>query len=174
MEVFAKPCVGAIIERVVDGVPCILIQTRQKPDGDDTNGKLEIPAGKVREYECVYDTLRREVLEETGLRIVEIDGENEAMWVEVAGNCTLSFTPYCTTQNVCGAYSILLHTFLCRAEGEPLGATDETQNIHWMPKDVLRVMLAEHPEKFFFMHVCALKKYLQIEENACKKRGKMV
>ena len=162
MEVFAKPCAGAIIERVVEGVPCVLIQTRQKDDGDDTNGKLELPAGKVREYENIYDTLRREVREETGLRITHIKGEEDAVWVEVAGNRTLSFTPYCITQNVCGAYSILLHTFLCRAEGEPLTSTNETQNIRWMPVDILRTLLENHPEHFFFMHLCALRKYLKI------------
>ena len=162
MEIFAKPCVGAIIERNVNGVPCILIQTRQKEGGDDTNGKLEIPAGKVREYECVYDALRREVMEETGLTITEIAGEQEVKQVEVEGNRTVSFTPYCTTQNLCGAYSILLHTFLCRAEGEPLAATDETQSIGWMPVDMLHERLSEHPEDFFFMHVCALRSYLGI------------
>lgn len=162
MEVFAKPCVGAIIERVVDGVPCILMQTRQKEGGDDTNGKLEIPAGKVREYECVYDALRREVMEETGLTLTAIMGEPEAKPAEVAGNLTVSFTPYCTTQNLCGAYSILLHTFLCCAEGEPLTSTDETQNIGWMPIDLLRERLSEYPEDFFFMHVFALRKYLGI------------
>ena len=60
-EVFAKPCVGAIIEKNIYGEKCILLQTRRKPGGDDTNGKLEIPAGKIREYEGVFDALRREV-----------------------------------------------------------------------------------------------------------------
>ena len=163
MEVFAKPCVGAIIERVVDGVPCILLQTRQKADGDDTNGKLEIPAGKVREYECVYAALRREVMEETGLSVTEIVDEQLRKDVEVAGNHTVSFVPYCTTQNLCGAYSILLHTFVCRAEGEPLVATNETQNIGWTPIDAVRARLTAHPEDFFFMHVYALRRYLGIE-----------
>ena len=74
-EVFAKPCVGAIIEKNIDGIPHILLQTRQKPGGDETNGKLEIPAGKIREYEGIFDALRREVREETGLRITKISGE---------------------------------------------------------------------------------------------------
>ena len=80
--------------------------------------------------------------------------------VEVAGNHTVSFVPCCTTQNLCGAYSILLHTFVCRAEGEPLVATDEAQNIGWMPIDAVRERLSAHPEDFFFMHICALRAYL--------------
>ena len=65
-EVFAKPCVGAIIKKVVGNEPYILLQTRQKEDGNETNGMLEIPAGKIREYEDVFSALRREVWEETG------------------------------------------------------------------------------------------------------------
>ncbi|MEF2562499.1 MAG: hypothetical protein UI647_06930 [Negativibacillus sp.] len=48
-EVFAKPCVGAIIEKIIGNERHILIQTRQKEDGNETNGMLEIPAGKIRE-----------------------------------------------------------------------------------------------------------------------------
>ena len=115
----------------------------------------------MREYENVYAALRREVWEETGLRVTEIVGEASAMSSEVAGVRTVSFTPYCITQNLCGAYSILLHTFLCRAEGEPLDETDETQDIHWISKDALRARLWAHPEDFFFMHINALRKYLE-------------
>ncbi len=161
-EIFAKPCVGAIIERTVDGAPCILLQTRDKPGGGDTNGKWELPAGKVREYESVYDTLRREVWEETGLCVTEIEGENTLSHADVAGNRTIAFAPYCTTQNLCGAYSILLHTFVCRAQGEPLKETNETRDIGWVPVQTVRKRLEEQPDGFFFMHVLALKKYLNL------------
>lgn len=53
-EVFAKSCVGAIIEKVTDNGKYILVQTRQKKDGNETNGMIEIPAGKIREYEDVF------------------------------------------------------------------------------------------------------------------------
>ena len=158
-ERFAIPCVGAIIEREVDGVPCILLQTRDKPGGGDTNGKLELPAGKLREYEGVYDALRREVWEETGLRVTEIDGEAQAVEIDVEGVRTVAFSSFCTTQNLCGAYSIVLHTFVCRAEGEPLPCTEETRDIGWVPRQTVCELLQQHPESFFFMHVCALKKY---------------
>ena len=60
-EVFAKPCVGAMIVKTVENEEYILIQTRQKEGGNETNGMIEIPAGKIREYEDVFTTLRREV-----------------------------------------------------------------------------------------------------------------
>ena len=72
MEKFAIPCVAAIIEKIVNNEKYILIQTRQKEDGAETNGMLEIPAGKIREYENVFVALRREVKEETGLTITKI------------------------------------------------------------------------------------------------------
>ena len=76
MEKFAIPCVAAIIEKIINNEKYILIQTRQKEDGAETNGMLEIPAGKIREYENVFVALRREVKEETGLTITKILGED--------------------------------------------------------------------------------------------------
>ena len=76
MEKFAIPCVAAIIEKIVNNEKYILIQTRQKEDGAETNGMLEIPAGKIREYKNVFVALRREVKEETGLTITKILGED--------------------------------------------------------------------------------------------------
>lgn len=69
MEKFAIPCVAAIIEKIINNEKYILIQTRQKENGAETNGMLEVPAGKIREYENIFEALRREVREETGLTI---------------------------------------------------------------------------------------------------------
>lgn len=77
VEVFAKPAVSAIIEKVEFGERFVLLQRRQKDNGGETNGLFEIAGGKVREYENIYDALRREVWEETGLKITEISGEDK-------------------------------------------------------------------------------------------------
>jgi 8-oxo-dGTP pyrophosphatase MutT (NUDIX family) len=51
----------------------ILVQTRWKPDRDPLySGTLEIPAGGMHVYENVYDAVKREVLEETGLTSDEL------------------------------------------------------------------------------------------------------
>lgn len=161
-EVFAKSCVGAIIEKVTDNGKYILVQTRQKKDGNETNGMIEIPAGKIREYEDVFSTLRREVWEETGLKITKIYGEDSLVCTQTGDVTTISFNPYCVTQNLSGVYSIILNTFLCEVEGNLIEATNETENVHWEKVSEIERLLRENPEKIFFMHINALKKYLNI------------
>ena len=161
-EKFAKPCVAAIIEKTVDGEKYLLMQTRQKEEGASTNGLLEVPAGKIREYENIFLALRREVWEETGLHITKIYGEESCIINEVKDGITLSFTPYCITQNLSGAYSIILNTFLCEAKGELLQSSNESQNIHWEKINNVREKIQKEPDKIFFMHIHALKKYLEI------------
>ena len=161
-EIFAKPCVGALIEKTVDDEKYILIQTRQKEDGGETNGMIEIPAGKIREYEDIFSALRREVREETGLRITKIYGENDVVSNQVGDVTTISFEPYCVTQNLSGAYSIILNTFLCEAEGNLLDCKNETENVRWENVSEVKRLIKEEPEKIFFMHQNALKKYLHL------------
>lgn len=161
-EIFAIPCVGAIIEKVISNEKYILIQTRQKEDGNETNSMIEIPAGKIREYENIFLALRREVWEETGLKITQIYGEDSTVDTQTGNVSTLSFQPFCITQNLSGAYSIILNTFLCEAEGDSIKTTNETENVHWIRAVELRQMLNENPENIFFMHINALKKYFDM------------
>ena len=160
-ETFALPAGGAIIVKKVEDDEFILVQNRKKNSGDGTDGLLEIPAGKVREYENIFEALRREVWEETGLHIISIKGEEDSTFLDVEGNKTITFSPYCVTQNLSGAYSIILNTFLCEAEGELLERTNETENIRWMKRDTLKEIVENSPESIFLMHVNALRKYLK-------------
>ena len=159
-ETFAIPAVGAIIVKQVGNEEYILVQTREKNSCDGTDGLLEIPAGKIREYENIFEALKREVWEETGLHITKIYGEEESQFLDIDGNKTILFNPYCVTQNLSGAYSPILSTFLCEAEGELLEKTNETEDIRWMKRDELRMIVENNPEKIFLMHVNALRKYL--------------
>ena len=161
MEKFAIPCVAAIIEKIINNEKYILIQTRQKEDGAETNGMLEFPAGKIREYENIFVALRREVKEETGLTITKILGEDKQISNLIKGNEVISYSPYCITQNLSGAYFIILNTFLCEVEGELLTETNESQNIHWINIEEIRRFLKNNPEKIFLLHINALQKYLE-------------
>ena len=159
-ERFAIPAVGAIIVKEIEGEEYILVQNRKKNKGDGMDGLLEIPAGKVREYESIFEALRREVREETGLQIAKINEEADSRFLNVDGKETIAFLPYCVTQNLTEAYSIILSTFLCEADGEMLERTDETENIRWMRREELKGIVENHPERVFLMHVHALRKYL--------------
>lgn len=160
-ETFAIPCVGALIPRVVDSRPCLLLQERRKPDIGVEDGLLELPAGKLREYENVFDALRREVQEETGLNVTRIRGEGEGFGREVLGYDIRTVTPYCVTQNLSGGYSILLSTFICEVEGEPRAQEGETAAPRWIPLPELGQRLKHQPEAFYPLHLGALHKYLE-------------
>lgn len=125
------------------------------------NGLLEIPAGKIREYENIFEALRREVLEETGLCLTKIKGEKDSQFLDIDGNKTMIFSPYCVTQNLSGAYSIILITFLCKAKGKLLESTNETENIRWMERNELKKIVENTPDNIFLMHIHALRKYLK-------------
>ncbi len=74
-ERFQIPGVAGIIEKEEFNEIKILIQERVKSDAPKEKGLIEIPAGKIREFENIFDSLRREVFEETGLIVTEILGE---------------------------------------------------------------------------------------------------
>lgn len=160
-EVFAKPAAGAIIRRTINGTEHILIQERLKQSDTKDNGLIEIPAGKIREYENIFDGLRREVFEETGLRLVKIEGEEEAAASKCRGCTVISFNPFYSSQNLNGIYSIILQTFICEAEGEPFEKSDESVNIRWIPVEELKELLLTSEDRFFPMHINALKKYIK-------------
>ena len=159
MEVFLKPAVGAIIEKAEQGKRYLLIQERNKENGGIEHGMTEIPAGKIREYENIFDALRREVLEETGLRLTYIYGEECVVSSKINGYEHISFSPFCVTQNLGGGYSIILHTFLCRAAGDLQIKTNETVNVRWELAETVEAMLFENPQQFYPIHINALRKY---------------
>lgn len=160
MEIFAKPAVGAIIEKDINGVLHVLIQERYKANAIPENGLIEIPAGKVREYENVFDGLRREVWEETGLKLTKIQGEKETVICNCNGYKVISYNPFYSSQNLSGGYSIMLQTFICEATGDLLEQSDESVNIRWISVQKLKTLLEEKENAFYPMHINALKKYI--------------
>lgn len=59
-EKFMIPAVTAIVVKETDGVKYLLLQERWKNNPLE-DGLLEIPGGKISEYENIFDSLRREV-----------------------------------------------------------------------------------------------------------------
>ncbi|MBZ9689312.1 NUDIX domain-containing protein [Clostridium estertheticum] len=160
MEVFAKPGVGGIIIKSEKGIDYILIQERCKENGGAENGLIEIPAGKIREFESIFDCLRREILEETGLKVIEIIGEGKAVTFKANGYKVINYIPYACSQNIEGNYPIMVQTFICKAIGQVLDKTNETKNIRWVSIKELKEMLGNNENGFYPMHVATLKKFI--------------
>ncbi len=160
-EVFAKPAVGALIEKIENGKKYILIQRRQKEDDYNTNGMIEVVGGKIREYENIFTALKREVKEETGLNVTKIFGEEECVYQAVKDVEVINFNPFCVVQNLNGIYSLIVMIFICHAEGNLLANTDETTDIHWEELKVVEDILLNNPEKIFPMDILPLKKYIE-------------
>jgi len=160
MEEFAIPGVGAIITQEMNGETSILLQTRIRPNIPDQDGLLEIPAGKIQAFENIFDALRREVKEETGLDVTEILGENLSTIYEAQSYTVVNFTPFGCSQNLEGNYPIMTFTFVCRATGELLPLSEEASNFKWTSVPEIKKLLSASPEIFFAMHVDTLRKYV--------------
>ena len=129
MEKFSIPGVGGILEKKIEMKDHILIQERWKEDFADEMGLIEIPAGKIREFENIFDCLRREICEETGLEIVSIEGEAGCDIIEENGYKVLNYKPFSSSQNLLGDYPIMVQIFICNVKGELLKETNETKHI---------------------------------------------
>ena len=162
MEQFAIPGAGGIIEKEINGIKNILMQTRMKSDMPYENGLLEIPAGKIRAFENIFDTLKREIKEETGLDVVEILGENSSTIYEGNSYKVLNFMPFSCSQNLIGDYPIMVFVFICKVEGELLPFSDESQNYKWTPITEIKRIIENSPQSLYPMHVDTLRKYVYL------------
>lgn len=115
----------AIVEHDVGGISMILIQVRNKPY---EGGKwLELPGGRVEEFESLVSALKREVVEETGLEVTFIEGINTRLETRSADAKVECLAPFAVYQTLKGPVESMGVYFLCRAEGKLLGVGDETE-----------------------------------------------
>ncbi|TVY09230.1 NUDIX hydrolase [Paenibacillus cremeus] len=135
----------AIIERNHNGVLEILVQTRNKP-GEPP--KTELPGGRIEPYESLVAALVREVKEETGLNVVEMEGEDTR--IDTLGidssfevECIRPFGAY---QTLKGPFDSVGVYFRCKAEGELLKSGDDTKNPRWV--SVVELLMQDDPLQF--------------------------
>lgn len=163
-ERFSIPGVGGLIVKKIDNTEHILLQTRCKPDAPNEDGLLEIPAGKIRAFESIFDTLKREVKEETGLDVVEILGEDRLSVYKGNNYTVINFMPFSCSQNVEGNYPIMVFVFICQVTGELLAFSDESKNYKWTSISELKRILTESPQSLYPMHMDTLMKYIKANE----------
>ena len=156
------PVVSAIIERNGAEETEILIQTRWKPEKDPKySGTLEIPAGWIDRYENVFEALKREVLEETGLQVTKIKPDIKTETFSPRDDESFSFIPFCCQQQTRGGMPWIGFVFICEVEDkEPVPQGDEVRDIRWIKKSELKKMMAETPERFFTLQLGPLDYYL--------------
>ena len=158
---FPVPIVSAIVERQRQGVTEVLVQVRWKPDRDSVySGTFEIPAGGIELGESIYEALRREVFEETGLRVTGFRPEVRTATHSQNGDDVFAFVPFCCQQQLSGRTRVGF-VFVCTVEAaEPLPAPSEVGQIMWLPTTELARLLAEAPERIFPLQFPVLQFYL--------------
>ncbi len=160
-EQFAIPGVAGIIVKEEKGRKFVLIQQRCKEENNFSEGILEIPSGKIREFENIFECLRREVKEETGLTVTHIEGEDKSSELISKDYKVINYTPFACAQNVGKGYPIIVQVFICHAQGKLLEKSNESKDIHWVDLLGLSKMLQSTQYKFYSMHIDTLKRFIR-------------
>ncbi|WP_207204726.1 NUDIX hydrolase [Miniphocaeibacter massiliensis] len=160
IEKFSIPCAGAIIEKEINNNLYILMQERHKENKPQELGLLEIPAGKIRENENIFDCIKREIKEETGLNIVDVKGKENSSIYRNNGYEVIDFSPYHCTQNLIGNYPVILMVFICQTTGKLLSSSNESKNYKWISIAELKTLVEKTPEKIYPMDLALLHKFI--------------
>ncbi len=148
----------AIIERDRDGVTEVLLQVRDRPPEPRC---LELPGGRLEEFEPILDGLAREVLEETGLHVTEIlDATNRTVAVSRLAEVEC-LTPFFVYQTTKGPVDSAGFYFRCHAQGELTANGDGAFGHQWVPVAELAARFEADAEAFDWLTQGALRFYLQ-------------
>jgi 8-oxo-dGTP pyrophosphatase MutT (NUDIX family) len=159
--------VSALIERLCNGQKQVFVQTRNKPKtSKNYTDMLEIPAGGVDPYENVFDAIKREVYEETGLEVVNfIQCEIPSVKENRSGDKSIAFRPYLCQQVLETNDGLPWYGFVfrCEVKGSPLMNDKEAKDPRWLSLSELSDFLKTYPEKVFSLQYATLLKYLEEE-----------
>lgn len=149
----------ALIERKTGHDIELLIQTRNKPE--EEGSCLELPGGRVEEFESLIEALKREVREETGLAVTEIAGLETKIDTRAKDSNVECLQPFAVYQTTLGPVDSMGVYFRCKAQGNLLDSGDGTENIRWVKIEVLADWLAKDETLFSWVDRAGLLFYLK-------------
>lgn len=130
----------AIIERNSSVGTEVIVQFRTKKEQEC----FEFPGGRINLFESFFDALKREVIEETGLDIIEATGQDTYIKTDSKYSFTVEcFRPYAIYQTVKGPFDSLGVYFKCKSAGNISSVGDDTKDIKWISIDNLKELLSK-------------------------------
>lgn len=154
----AVPFVAAIIERNNSGAKELLLQTRWQPHDQVYSGTFEFPAGALdMAYENIFDTVAREIQEETNLTLKAIKGQDKTKVLSSQKDDEIiGFRPFCCTQQLKNGKPWIGFVFICEVEsGEPKSQLSEAKDVKWVPVSDVKRMFDESPNQLFGLELPA-------------------
>lgn len=152
--------VGAIVVKESNGVKYVLVQNRVRVDDCTQNHLIEVPCGKVRKNQNIFEVLKYRVKEETGLIVTDIIGQ-EDLYDSHPNYYIQSGEPFYMCQNVEEGFPVCIIFYICEAkDGNIKSISDAATDIRWIAIDMLEQMLKTKKELFFPFVYEALNKYI--------------
>lgn len=152
MRSLQHPIVCILVERQSPGGAEILIQRRLKP-GDPSHEMWELPQGGVEWHESLVEAAARELVEESGMRLLSLlDRDRQA--VPLAHEAR-ALRPLSLVHDVENGFIGL--GFVGLAEGTPHD-TPEADRHRWIPACDLGALLER--ERFFPLNVPMIREYI--------------
>jgi 8-oxo-dGTP pyrophosphatase MutT (NUDIX family) len=150
--------VRGLLVREVENEKQLIIQLRKKKGEPEV---YELPGGRINEYEKIVDGLKREVLEETGLTVKTIRGEQGTIITNGNSFSMECIKPFCAYQTLEGPFDSFGIHFICEVEGELLTEGDNTADIHWACREEIQSLI--NAQRFLEIDLPAVLMFLRDE-----------
>ncbi|MCI0597530.1 NUDIX hydrolase, partial [Candidatus Parcubacteria bacterium] len=108
----------------------------------------------------------REVLEETGLKVIKITPDIKTKVHSPRDDGAFAFVPFCAQQQIKGGKPWVGFVFLCEVEDtEPVAQKEETKDIRWITISELRDIFEKTPEQIFTLQLGVIDFYLNYQNS---------